>query len=138
MTTIATRLIQVHLALWVAMMGFSKLGGDVWWLGTGVWWLVSRPESRLVDLTWLARMPLLLNAWTHAIVLFELSFPILVWIPLARPLMLALGTVVWGSIALLTGDIPFALMMCVASMAFLSPATVTACCRRPGGTPAAS
>lgn len=131
MATIATRLIQVHLALVVAMMAFSKLGGEVWWLGTGVWWLASRAESRLVDLTWLAKTPKLLDAWTHLIVLVELSFPILVWIPLARPLMLATGALVWASIAVLTGDITFALMMGIASLAFISPAGVQACCRRP-------
>ena len=129
MTTIATRLIQVHLVLFVAMMGLSKLSGDVWWIGTGMWWLLSREESRLADLTWLHRMPLLLDAWTHLVVLFELAFPILIWAPLARPLLLALGVFVWASIALVTGDIPFALMMCVASLAFISPQGMQGCCR---------
>jgi hypothetical protein len=121
MTTIATRLIQVHLALLVAMMGLSKLSGDVWWIGTGMWWLLSREESRLVDLTGLHRTPMVLEAWTHLIVLFELAFPIAIWIPLARPLLLALGIFIWASIALVTGDITFGLMMCIASLAFISP-----------------
>jgi hypothetical protein len=128
MSTIATRLIQVHLALFVAMMGLSKLSGDVWWIGTGMWWLLSREESRLADLTWLHRAPMLLDAWTHVIVFFELVFPIAVWIPLARPLLLALGVFVWASIALVTGDVTFALMMCVASLAFISPEGIRGCC----------
>jgi hypothetical protein len=129
MATISTRLIQVHLALFVAMMGFSKLSGDVWWIGTGMWWLMSRPESRLVDFTWLHRTPLLIDAWTHLIVLVELAFPILIWAPLARPLMLALAVLVWVSIALVTGEVTFALMMVVASLAFVSPAAFNSCCR---------
>ncbi len=129
MATISTRLIQVHLALFVAMMGFSKLSGDVWWIGTGIWWLMARPESRLVDLTWLHRAPMLIDAWTHLVVLFELSFPILIWIRLARPLLLALGVLVWTSIALVTGEVTFALMMITASLAFVSPAVFQDCCR---------
>ena len=136
MTTIATRLIQVHLALMVAMMGFSKLSGDVWWIGTGMWWLATRPESRLADVTWLYQYPLLLDAWTHLVVLFELSFPLLIWNRLARPILLAASVLVWASIALVTGDVPFALMMCVASLAFVSPAAIEACCHRAGPQPA--
>lgn len=129
MATIATRLIQIHLALFVAMMGFSKLSGDVWWIGTGMWWLMARPESRLVDLTGLHATPKLVEAWTHLVVLFELTFPVLIWAPLARPLLLAWGLFTWASIALVTGDVPFALMMCVASLAFVSPAALQGCCR---------
>jgi hypothetical protein len=138
MATIATRLIQVHLALLVAMMGFSKLSGDVWWIGTGVWWLATRPESRLLDVTWLYKYPLLIDAWTHVVVLFELGFPLLIWIRVARPLVLAVGVLVWASIALLTGDVPFAVMMCVASLAFVSPAAVQSCCRPASPRPAPS
>ena len=42
-----------------------------------MWWLIARPESRLVDLTWLYPTPKLIDLWTHAIVLFELGFPVL-------------------------------------------------------------
>ena len=59
---IATRLIQVHLVLLIAMMGFSKLAGEAWWNGTGMWWLIARPESRLVDFTWLYKSPKLIDA----------------------------------------------------------------------------
>ena len=131
MATIATRLIQVHLAMLIAMMGFSKLLGENWWSGTGMWLLMARQESRLVDFTWLANYPKLIDFWTHAVVLFELSFPVLVWIPLARPLMLAAGVAIWTSLALVTGETTFALMMVIASLAFVSPTIVRAVCDRP-------
>jgi hypothetical protein len=126
--TIATRLIQVHLALWIAMMGFSKLTGEAWWTGLAMWWLIARPESRLVDLTGLYAAPKVIDFWTHAIVLFELAFPLLVWLPLARPLLLVMAVVVWSSLALVTGDITLAVMLCIASMAFISPAFLRTCC----------
>ncbi|MGD9724222.1 MAG: hypothetical protein AB7O59_23870 [Pirellulales bacterium] len=129
LATIATRLIQVHLALLVATMAFSQLAGDVWWLGTAMWWLMARPESRLVDLTPLARSPMAINAWTHLIVLAELAFAILVWVPLARPLVMAAAALAWISLALVTGEVTFALMMGIASLAFVSPELLPACCR---------
>jgi energy-converting hydrogenase Eha subunit E len=127
--TIATRLIQIHLALLVAMMGFSKLLGEVWWSGGGVWWLIARPESRSLDLTWLYATPKVIDFWTHAVVLFELGFPVLIWVPLARPLVLAIAAVVWTSLALITGETTFALMLMIASMAFISPDFLRACLR---------
>ena len=130
--TIATRLIQVHLAMWIAMMGFSKLSGETWWSGTGMWWLMARPESRLVDFTFLHSTPKIIDFWTHALVLFELTFPLLIWIPLARPLLLALAVVLWSLLALVTGDFSFALVMMIASMAFIPPALLKVCCPRIG------
>ena len=56
-----------------------------------MWWLIARPESRLVDFTWLHTTPKVIDFWTHAVVFFELTFPILIWIPLARPLLLGAG-----------------------------------------------
>ncbi len=130
LATIATRLIQVRRCLLVAMMAFSQLAGEAWWSGSGIWWLIARPESRLFDLTWLYKMPRVMDVWSHAVVLFELAFPLLIWIPLARPLMLGLGVAIWSSLALVTGETPFALMMMIASMAFVSPSILRTCCRR--------
>ncbi|HEX3728063.1 MAG TPA: hypothetical protein VHV08_17550 [Pirellulales bacterium] len=119
--TIATRLIQIHLSLIVAMMGFSQLSGEVWWSGAGVLWLMARPDSRLVDLSWLYGSPRAIELWTHMIVLFEFAFPLLIWVPLARPLLICLAAVMWGSLALLTGETTFALALFIASLSFVSP-----------------
>ncbi len=128
--TIATRLIQVHLALLIAMMGFSKLTGEAWWTGLAMWWLIARPDSRLVDLTGLYSMPQVVEFWTHAVVLFELAFPVLIWVPLARPILLAFAVIIWWSLALVTGDCTLALMLCIASLAYVSPALVRGYCER--------
>jgi hypothetical protein len=132
--TISQRLIQVHLAGLYAVMGLSKLMGDPWWTGLGTWWLMTRSESRLVDLTWLP--PQIVEVLTHSVVLFELVFPILIWNRLARPLLLGISVVMWTLMALMTGQVLFSLMMLIASLAFLSPAPVrhfcapfSICCR---------
>ncbi|HXT60702.1 MAG TPA: hypothetical protein VN699_18825 [Pirellulales bacterium] len=137
--TISLRLIQVHLALLYVMMAVGKLSSDVWWSGSALWWLIAKTESRLVDFTWLhgnfAR--LLVDAMTNGVVLYQLAFPILVWNRLARPLVLGLGVIVWGLLALIAGMVPFAFMMLVASLAFVPGETLRAvlpdCCgaRRP-------
>ncbi|MCE9547456.1 MAG: hypothetical protein K8T25_18445 [Planctomycetia bacterium] len=132
--TIVTRLIQIHLALGCLMMGLSQLRGvmvinpttglewqDPWGAGMAVWWMIARPESRWLNMTWLRNWPLLVNAWTHAIIFFELAFPVLIWNKLARPLMLLSALLIWGSLALISGIAPFCAAMLIGSLAFVSP-----------------
>lgn len=122
---IATRLIQIHLSAIYIMMAFGKLvsfsGGEgaVWWSGDAVWWLVAKPGGSLVDLTWLHSHPFIVDAWTQAIVFFELAFGVFIWKRWARPLLLALAVPMWLSLAVLTGLIPWCLMMLVANLAFV-------------------
>ncbi len=115
-----------------ATMGAAKLMGNAWWTGMGVWWLMTRPESRLIDLT--GMHPFAINFWTHAIIAFELGFPILIWIRLARPLLLAIAVLMWSLMAILTGQVAFSLMMLVANLSFFSPDWLRSCsqtcCRR--------
>jgi len=128
--TISIRLIQVHISVVYFMMALGKLAGpeegeNTWWLGDAVWWLMARPESRLVDLTGLfAEHPYLINAWSHAVVGFELAFAVLIWNRLARPLLLALAVPMWISLAMITGLVSFCTMMLVANLAFVPPAVL--------------
>lgn len=123
--TIATRLIQIHLCLLMLMMAFSQLSGEAWWSGDGIWFLITRPDSRLVDLTGLESSPLVIDFLGHLLVGFELLFPLLVWSRLFRPLMLGLGLVVWSLLALITGDLTFTASLLIASLAFVAPETVS-------------
>lgn len=122
---IATRLIQVHLSAVYIMMacgklvGFGGADGEVWWSGEAVWWLIAKPGGSLVDLMWLHAHPFVVDAWTQAIVFFELAFGIFIWKRWARPALLVLAVPMWLSLALLTGLIPWCLMMLVANLAFV-------------------
>jgi hypothetical protein len=134
---IAVRLIQVHLAGFYIIMALSKLAGFTWWTGESMWWLIAHSESRLVDLTSLHEYLHVVNAWTHAVVLFELVFPVLIWNRLARPLLLAVSVVMWGTLALVTGLLAFCAMMVIAGLAFVPPAGLRAIgCRRSANLPA--
>jgi len=116
------RLIQVHMAMFYAMMGLTKLYGDAWWDGNAVWMLLAQTQSRPLDLTGLRQLgeggEYLLNAWTHGIVYFELAFPVLIWNRFTRPLLLVLTPFVWLSNVLVTGLVLFGLAMTAASCAF--------------------
>jgi hypothetical protein len=132
--TLAVRLMQVHLALIYGAMVIAQLQTGTWWQGTAVWWLMARPESRLLDVTGMAHIGLafeyLVNFLTHVIVLYELCFVFLIWNPLARPILLVLGAFVWLGLALVGGSVSFAVIMLVATLAFLSPQTLRNCCGR--------
>jgi hypothetical protein len=118
--TVSLRLIQVHLAMFYLMMGMAKLHGDVWWRGEGVWALMAMPRSRWTDY-WIRIRDwgLLLNLWSHAIVFYELSFAVLIWNRWLRPLVIALGVVLWLAIIPVAGMIVFPLAMIVAMAAFI-------------------
>jgi hypothetical protein len=131
--TVAIRLMQVHLALIYGGMLVAQLQGQVWWQGTAVWWMIARPESRLVDLTFLTGMgsqqlEYLMNVCTYAILLYELCFATLIWNPLARPILLILGFFIWGGLALVSGSVSFAVLMFVGNLAFLPSETLRRWC----------
>jgi hypothetical protein len=116
---LSLRMIQVHVAMFYLMMGLTKLYGDAWWGGFAIWHLAAQTQSRPLDLTFLRRSEYFVNFWTHAIVYFELAFPILIWNRLARPLLAGLSVVLWISLILVTGLVTFGLAMIVANLAFL-------------------
>jgi len=124
--TISTRLMQVHLTAIYIAMALAKLRGGIWWDGSAVWDLIGRPEYPLLNLKFLDQSDpgwYLINAWTMAIVVFELSFAVLIWNRLARPLLLGISLVMWLTTAILTGMVSFAFIMLVANLAFVAPST---------------
>jgi hypothetical protein len=121
------------------MTGLNMLAAETWWSGEGVWWLIVRSESRLVDLTGLAQSFLIVNLWTHAVVAYLLLLGVLAWIRLARPLLLVAGLPVWISLALVTGLVAWCVAMVIASLAFVDPEPVRRrFCRSCDSAPAAA
>lgn len=122
LTTVSSRLLQVHLAALFVLMATAKMRGEVWWNGDAVWWLLARPESRLIDLTHsLYQHNYIYQAWTHLIVLYEACFPILIWNRWARPILLAVGFILWPLLALITGLASFAATMVAVTCIFIAP-----------------
>src|SRR5204863_4352595 len=139
--TVATRLLQIHVAALYLMIALAQLAGGAsspWWSGQAVWMLVSRPEMPLVNMSWLAGHPFLIDFWTRFIVCVELAFPLLVWHRPLRPFVLAVAAFMWTGLALITGLTAFCLMMIVASLAFVPPQWLRAWWAADAETPAAA
>ena len=120
---LALRLIQLHFCLIYGMAGLAKLQGPGWWNGTAIWGMVASAEFNLLDFTWLAAQPLLLNVLSHASLAIEISYPVLIWPRTIRPLMLAMVVMLHLGIGLTApGLTEFGLAMCAGNLAFVSGA----------------
>ncbi len=86
---LALRLIQLHLVVIYAMAGLGKLQGPSWWNGMAIWRTMTAGEFVAGDFTPLVEWPLVVNFLTHFSLALELLYPILIWVGITRPLMLA-------------------------------------------------
>ncbi len=128
---IAIRLIQVHMAIIYLFAGLSKLQGETWHNGRALWYAFANLEYQSLDMTWLAKVgELPINFMTHLTILWELSYIVLVWPRLTRPIMLALAVPLHLGIAFCMGMITFGLVMLIGNLAFVSPALVRAIIQR--------
>ena len=124
---LAIRLLQLHMCIIYFFSGLGKLQGQSWWSGDAVWLSSAIQEYQyLLDMTWLARHPWLVNILTHVTVFWELSYCALVWPRLTRPWVLMLAILVHGGIVVAYGMPTFGLVMLIGNLAFVSPETVRA------------
>ena len=116
---IALRLIQVHLCIVYFFSGIAKLLGVSWWEGTALWGAAANSRYRTLDITWLARHPLLVNALTLGTLFWDVSYPALVWPRLTRRLAIAMAILVHAGIGAAMGMKEFAITMIAANLAFV-------------------
>lgn len=121
------RLIQVHMCVIYFFAGISKLQGPAWWSGEAMWLAFANLEYQSTDMTWLAWHPWLLNVITYTTVLWEMFFCVLIWKPLARPLILAAAVLLHLGIGLCLGMWTFGLIMLVGCASFLPNEAVRRC-----------
>ncbi|SEL09448.1 hypothetical protein [Parapedobacter koreensis] len=93
------RTIQLHLCVVYAVAGINKAFGTTWWTGEALWKAIMQPGYLPVIATELAKgIP---TPWWVAagwlVVLLELCYPVLIWLPRTRRLCL------WATVALHTG-----------------------------------
>jgi hypothetical protein len=123
-TRIALRLIQLHFCVIYAFAGMSKLQGDAWWNGEAVWLAFSNLEYQSVDMTWTAWYPWISDLATHSTIVWEVFFPVLIWVRPLRPLVLLGGFFMHLGIGGLMGMWTFGLIMIFGHVAFWSPTFV--------------
>ena len=103
------------------MAGLAKVQGPSWWNGMALWGTMTAGEFVTRDYTGIAGWPLLINLMTHLSLAFELLYPILIWVPVLRPLMICGAIVLHLGIAVVApGLTEFGLAMIAANLAFLS------------------
>jgi hypothetical protein len=120
----ALRLIQVHMCIIYLFAGISKLQGAPWWTGEAMWLAFGNLEYQSADMTWLAWHPWVVHFLTHFTAFWEISFCVLIWVPLLRPLVLASSVVMHLGIGACLGLWTFSLMMLLGCAAFLPPEAV--------------
>ena len=123
---IATRLIQIHMCIIYLFAGCGKLFGESWWNGTALWFAFGNYEYQSVDMTWLAKWPILINAMTHVTIAWEISYVALIWPHWTRPFVLAMAIPLHLGIAIVLGMITFGSVMLIANLAFVSPLLIRA------------
>lgn len=121
MNNLATRLIQLHMCIVYLFAALGKLQGISWWEGNAMWLAVGNYEYQSLDMTWLASWPLLINVLTHGTIVWELTYPALVWPRWTRPIVILLAVPMHLGIAFSMGMITFGMIMLVGNMAFISP-----------------
>lgn len=81
---IAQRLVQLHLCIIYLNTGLAKARGEQWWNGEAIWRAVMQPQFNVFDFSWLTAHPQLAAAIGWSVVLLELGYAALIWIPRAR------------------------------------------------------
>ncbi len=125
-TNIATRLLQIHLAIVYLFGGIGKMRGELWWDGSAAWYAFAIQEYQSLDMTWMIHFPWLIALITHVTVFWETFYFALVWNRHTRWLAIAMAFVVHGSIAICLGMITFGLAMIFVNLSFISPPAIKA------------
>ena len=120
-TRLATRLIQIHFCVIYSFAGLSKLQGDAWWNGEAIWLAFSNLEYQSIDMTWTAWYPWISDLATHTTIVWEVFFPVLIWVRPLRPLWLFMGFFMHIGIGALMGMWTFGLVMIFGHLSFWSP-----------------
>ena len=99
--------------------GITKLQGPPWWNGQAMWLAFGNLEYQSADMTWLAWHPCLVEFLSHFTALWEISFCVLIWVPLLRPLVLFSSVVMHLGIGACLGLWTFSLIMLIGCVSFL-------------------
>lgn len=118
---VSIRLIQLHMCVVYLFAALGKLQGETWWTGEALWGAFANYEYQTLDMTWTAHYPMLVDFLTHVTVFWEISYCVLVWPKLTRPLVIMMAVPLHLGIAFGMGMITFGCIMLIANLAFVSP-----------------
>ena len=82
---------QIQICVIYGFSGMEKLKGTRWWDGSAIWDVLSIGNMQRWDLSFVAHFPILLSTAVYVVLLFEIYFPVLVWLRRWRLPMLVFG-----------------------------------------------
>jgi hypothetical protein len=124
LTNIFYRLLQIQLCVIYAYSGMEKLKGQSWWDGTALWSVLANSQFVIADLTWMRHLPFLIVFISFSTILFELYFPVLVWVPQVRKWALLAGALFHAGIGIVMALWSFAVVMLSPYVLFMEEATL--------------
>ncbi len=118
LTPVVYRLIPIQLCIIYAYSGLEKLHGITWWYGNALWSIFTNGKMMPFDTSFVAHFPVLLVIGCYMTLLFEIYFPMAVWVkPLRKP-WLIFGLLFHTGIGILLDLTSFSYMMCIGYLFF--------------------
>lgn len=116
---IAWRLMQLQVCVIYSYSGLEKLKGVRWWDGSALWDVLSIGNMQRWDMSFVAHFPVFLAGAVYLLLLWELYFCALVWVPRLRLPMLAFGVFLHIGIFVFMNLPSFGFMMIAMYLLFL-------------------
>lgn len=111
LTPVAVRMAQLHLCIVYAYSGLEKARGQGWWTGEALWGILANGIVSPIDMSFMAYAPWLVYLGSYLTVLWEIYFPLAIWVPALRKPWLLFGILFHLMTALMMNLIFFAAIM---------------------------
>lgn len=130
LTTVGVRFLQIQICVVYGYTGLEKMKGPSWWDGTAVWAVLGNRQLMMFDTSWLREIPLIIVFATFTTLLFEIYFPVLVWLDKTRRWLLLFGVALHAGIAVSVGLVFFSVAMVSTYFIYIPPESLEEVLRR--------
>lgn len=120
LSSVAFRFAQLQICIIYAFSGWEKLKGAAWWNGEALWSVIANPQMARFDFTWMSHFPLVLVITAYLTLIWEVYFPVLIWLPKWRIPALIMGVLFHLSIVGMMKIAFFGFLMISTYAVFLS------------------
>ena len=120
LNSVAFRLGQIQLCVIYAYSGLYKLRGIHWSQGDAIWYALGNTQLARWDFGWVSHFGVAIAVATYLTMLWEIYFPILIWVKSTRLLMITFGIILHMGIGLALNIPIFAALMITIYALFLT------------------
>lgn len=119
LSSIAFRFAQIQVCIIYGYSGLMKLEGPRWWRGEAVWDVLINHQLARWDFAWVGAFPLLITLCTYTTIIWEVYFPVLIWVKPLRRITLLAGVMLHLGIGIALNIPYFAAVMISTYLLFL-------------------